>query len=72
MSKKKVETKDIAVKKDVEIEKELRRYIKKSGGFKKDISKEDKKKAEVLLKQLGRNKPKWDLDLIPIPSPFKI
>lgn len=76
MTKKiKLAKKDIKVDtkaKDIATEMELRKYVKQSGGFRKDISKENQKIAEGLMKELGRKEPEWDLSLIPIPSPFKI
>lgn len=60
-------------KKKVEIdlvscEKELRKYVKRNGGFCKDISNADKKRARQLLKLLGRTKPEWDKNIIQLRS----
>jgi hypothetical protein len=50
---------------DEEIELEIRRYVKRNGGFRKDLPEDDIKRAQKLLKRLGRSEPSWDLKLIP-------
>lgn len=44
-------------------ERELRRYVKRDGGFRKNLSKEAQAEAERLMKILGRTSPAWDLDI---------
>ena len=48
----------------VGLERELRRYVKKSGGFRKGLPKEDEKKARKIMKRLGRKKLEWDLTIL--------
>ena len=48
----------------VGLERELRRYIKKSGGFRKGLTKDDEKKARKIMKRLGRTELKWDLTIL--------
>jgi len=56
----------------VGLERELRRYVKKGdpkkpdepGGFRKGLSKEDEKKAQKIMKRLGRTELKWDLTIL--------
>lgn len=49
----------------VSCERELRRYVKRSGGFRKGISRTDKKRAQKMLKLLGRIGLEWDKNIIP-------
>jgi hypothetical protein len=70
MSKTKAQLK-AELKKDEEIdrvscERELRRYVRFDGGFKKNITEPDKKRAEEIMKLLGRKKPEWDETIIPV------
>lgn len=47
------------------LEAELRAYIKSDGtGFIKDLSEEKKARAKNLMKQLGRKKMEYDLDIL--------
>jgi len=46
------------------VEREIRRYIKRSGGFRKGLSKAGKMEAKRLLKIAGRKELKWDLDIV--------
>jgi len=41
-------------------ERELRRYAKRSGGFRKGITADQKETAQNLMKILGRKHPEWD------------
>ena len=50
--------------KTVGLERELRRYVKRTGGFRKDLSPGDTKKAEAIMKELDREKPEWDVTII--------
>lgn len=55
------------------LERELRRYVKRAGGFRKGLPEADKKTATRLMKVLGRDEPEWNTGiLIPgydIPEP---
>ena len=48
----------------VGLERELRRYIKRSGGFRKDLSSTAKKRAEAIMEKLGRKEKKWDFNIV--------
>lgn len=58
----------------VAAERDLRKYIRRgvddddkdTGGFRKGLSPEDMRRARLLMKGLGRKKPVWDLELIPV------
>lgn len=52
----------------VSCERELRKYVRRDGGFRKGISEADKKRAKEMLKLLGRTKLEWDENIIPIPQ----
>lgn len=43
-----------------EIEYEIRRYVKSTGGFRKGLHPADKATAESLLALVGRKVPEWD------------
>lgn len=45
------------------LERELRRYVKRSGGFRKNLSKPHKEVAKRIMKQLGRKEPEWDTSI---------
>jgi hypothetical protein len=42
------------------LEREIRRYVKKSGGFRTDLSPAAKREAQRLLRKAGRNEPVWN------------
>jgi len=44
-------------------ERELRRYVRRSGGLRMGIGKLDKHRADQLMKRLGRTEAKWDLTI---------
>ena len=46
------------------LERELRKYVKKTGGFRKDLPEQDKQKALRIMKRLGRKEPKWDTKIV--------
>lgn len=48
----------------IPIEKELRRYVKREGGYRKGLSSLEKKRAQHLRKLLGRKELAWDKTLI--------
>jgi len=68
-SKEMIESKEIEEEIEEEekkrIEKEIRQYVKRSGGFRKDIDERFKSRTEKLLKKLDRNKLEWDESIIP-------
>jgi hypothetical protein len=69
MAKKKANTpkKKIAPEEQkVLTERELRRYIKKEGGFRKGLSEKDKEICKDLLKKAGREEDdlKWNPDIL--------
>lgn len=58
---------------EMKLERELRKYVRKGdpknkpdepGGFRKDLPDEDKKKAQRIMKRLGRKEPKWDTTIV--------
>lgn len=53
-------------------EKELRKYIRRDGGYCKGISRADRERARKLLKLLGRKFLGWDKNIIPIPQKSRI
>lgn len=46
------------------LERELRRYVKRSGGFRKNLPKSHKEVAKRIMKKLGRKKPEWDNNIV--------
>ena len=61
---------DSELKQKVAAEREVRKYIKRDGGYRKDLSKAQKTRAKELLIALDRppkqiREPKYDLTLIP-------
>jgi len=44
----------------VELEREIRRYVKKSGGFRADMADAGIRRAKQLLKKAGRTEPVWN------------
>jgi hypothetical protein len=67
MAKKKAAKKKVAPKEQkVLTERELRRYIKKEGGFRKGLSEKEKEVCKDLLKSLGRQEDdlKWNQDIL--------
>lgn len=79
VAKKKVAKKKVAKKKVdkpevdlVSCERELRKYVRRDGGFRKDLSEESKKRAKQMLKMLGRKKLEWNENIIPVPQRTKI
>lgn len=48
------------------LERERRRYVRKRGGFRKDLSQSDARQAGRINKKLGKKKTDgWDFDLLP-------
>lgn len=47
----------------VALEREIRRYVKKSGGFRKDLNPQDQKWAVALLAIIGRRSLSWDVSI---------
>ncbi len=45
-------------------EREIRRYVRADGGYRKGLAKEDKVKCEKLLKRMGRTRPERDKDIL--------
>ena len=45
-------------------ERELRKYIRRSGGFRKDLPDTDMARAEKLMKALGRTQPIYDFTIL--------
>jgi hypothetical protein len=45
-------------------ERELRRYVKKTGGFRKNLPEKEKETALGLMKILERKSPAWDKKII--------
>ena len=43
------------------LEIELRKYVKRSGGYRKDLPADQKKRAEEILKKLNRKDPVWSV-----------
>lgn len=75
MTKKKVVKKKVAVRPTekpkvdmVACERELRKYVRRDGGYCKGITENDKKRAQELLKMLGRKGQTWDGNIVPIPQ----
>lgn len=46
------------------LERELRRYVKRDGGFRKNLPKEKMEVAKRIMKKLGREKPEWDPSIV--------
>lgn len=46
------------------LERELRRYVKRSGGFRKNLSKSHEETAKRIMKRLDRKKPEWDFNIV--------
>ena len=46
------------------MERELRRYVKRNGGFRKGLPSAHKEVALRLMKKLGRKKPEWDKSIV--------
>lgn len=49
----------------IALEKELRQYVKRAGGFRRGLSKKHQARARDILKLLGRKGISWDLSLKP-------
>lgn len=54
------------VQSDEAVEREIRRYVKRNGGFKKDLPEKDVNRGKALLKKLKRATPVWDGNLLPM------
>jgi len=61
MSKSKPE--DLTIPERNAVERELRRFIKRSGGFRKNLAKDLQERAEKLMVVIGRKKPEWDFTI---------
>ncbi len=48
-----------------DIEREIRKYVKRDGGFRKDLPEADKKRCENLCKKYKREA-KWDPNILPV------
>lgn len=48
----------------IALERELRRYVKRTGDFRKGLSSKAKDEARRLLKRLGRTQPAWDRSIL--------
>lgn len=46
------------------LERELRRYVRRDGGFRKNLPSAHKEVALRLMKKLGRKEPKWDKSIV--------
>ena len=46
------------------LERELRRYVRRGGGFRKNLPKNHKEVAQRIMKKLGRKKPEWDKSIV--------
>jgi len=44
----------------VAVEREIRRYVRRDGDFRKDLARGDRERATTLLKLMGRKKVIWD------------
>lgn len=53
-------------------EREFRKYVRRDGGFCKDISKTDGERAKTLAKLLSKKELLWDEEIIPIPQKSRI
>jgi hypothetical protein len=51
---------DEAKKDVVATEREIRRYVKRAGGYRKGLSEKDKAQCATLLRKLGRQEIAWD------------
>lgn len=51
-------------KQKVGYERELRRYVKRAGGFRKGLPEAQKDTARGLMKILDRKKPEWDVKIL--------
>jgi hypothetical protein len=56
---------DLDPAEELALEKALRKYVKRKGGFRFGISDTDKALAERIMKSLGRTEPKWDGNIYP-------
>lgn len=75
VAKKKVSKKKVAKAKPilseidrVSCERELRKYVRRDGGYAKGITGDDRKRAKVLLKLLGRKELVWDDKILSVPQ----
>jgi len=48
----------------VALEREIRRYIARSGGFRENLPKEKQEVCRNLMKRIGRTKVEWDITII--------
>jgi len=53
----------------IAVERDLRRYVKSTGGFRKNLHSLDRKHGEELLVLLGREHPAWD-EAVVVPGMF--
>lgn len=67
MAKKKKEKKEEAVDL-IACEKELRKYVRRDGGYCKGVTGNEQKRAQELLKLLGRKGLTWDDSVISVPQ----
>lgn len=56
----------------VTCERELRKYVKRDGGYCKGITGNDRKRAQELLKLLERKELVWDGNILPIPQKSRL
>lgn len=45
---------------EADLEREIRKYIKRTGGFRKGLTSGEKMTANTLLQKAGRKKARWD------------
>lgn len=67
MTKKKVAKEETKVDL-VACEKELRKYVRRDGGYCKGVTGNERKRAQELLKLLGRKGLTWDSNIISVPQ----
>lgn len=63
----KTKPEDLTVPEKIVLERELRRYVRRSGGFRKHLPEKAQARAEKIMKIIGRTKPEWD-ETIDVPG----
>lgn len=53
----------------IDLERELRKYVKRAGGFRRGLPKEQQTRTRDILKLLDRRGLSWDTELIPDSPP---
>lgn len=54
---------ELTVAEKIALEREIRKYVTRSYGFKPGLSESDLERAKMLLAKVGRNEPKWDVNI---------